>query len=115
MKFLWFGLMGLMLLTPAARAASSGAGEFRGTIVSVQYVDVLKEEEDRYDLAIMTVENIQGISFTVIINRDTKIKSPTWGDAHLVYLQKDMRVRVEYSSSAEGQQWVARNVYVEKE
>ncbi len=114
MKVLWLGFLGLMLLAPLVRAASTETGEFRGTIVSVQYVDVLKEEEDRYDLAVMTVEDIQGISFAVTINRDTQIKSPKWGDAHLVYLQKGMRVRVEYFSDKEGQ-WVARNVYVEKE
>ena len=113
-KYLWLTLLAVTLMASPARAMPNAEGEFRGTVVSVEYLDAQKEEKDRYNLARISVQDPYGKTLIFLVNRDTKIKSPQWGDAHLVYVQKGMRVEIEYFID-EKKNPVAHNIYVKKE
>jgi hypothetical protein len=97
-----------------ARAESIRAGEFIGTIIQVTYLDALVEDSERYELAVISVRNAAGQQLDFLVNRNTAIKSPTWGDGYLVYLQKGMRVKVEYTL-INGEKYIAKAFYVKKE
>ena len=86
--------------------------DFKGTIAAVNLTDPMQEE--RYDLAVIEVQDGVGEAKIFVVNLDTHIKDPMWRDAYVGYLHKGIRVDIEYETPREGN-LIARRVLVKAE
>ncbi len=121
MNRLWVRLLlvGVLVLEgffPAFVMAASG-GKFQGVIKEFTYLNVLVEEEQRQHLAEIEVEDGLGERRIFVIDRDTQIKSPEFGDGKIYYLKVGMKVKVAYrfAEEKEGEEiFIANSILVKR-